>query len=79
MEKKRDVHVTPHPEGGWQVIRERGERASSRHATQTEALQEGRRVAMRSRVDLVVHRPDGRIRDSDSFGNDPAPPRDRKH
>jgi hypothetical protein len=27
---------------------------------------------------VVIHRPDGRIRDSDSYGNDPIPPRDRK-
>jgi hypothetical protein len=27
----------------------------------------------------VIHRPDGRIRDSDSYGNDPHPPLDQKH
>jgi hypothetical protein len=27
----------------------------------------------------VIHRRDGTIRDSDSYGNDPNPPRDTKH
>jgi hypothetical protein len=30
-------------------------------------------------VDHVIHRRDGRIQDSDSYGNDPHPPRDKKH
>jgi hypothetical protein len=30
-------------------------------------------------VELVTHGKDGRIQDSDSYGNDPVPPRDRKH
>jgi hypothetical protein len=27
----------------------------------------------------VIHRPDGTIRDKDSYGNDPNPPKDKKH
>jgi uncharacterized protein YdaT len=74
-----DYHVAPHPEGGWQVRRERAERASSRHETQAEAADRGRELARQARVEVVIHRPDGRIRDSDSFGPDPHPPKDRKH
>ena len=74
-----DYHVTPHPNGGWQVRREGAERASSRHDTQAEALDRGRELAKQARSELVIHRRDGRIRDSDSYGNDPNPPRDRRH
>ena len=28
---------------------------------------------------VVIHRRDGKIRGSDSYGNDPHPPKDRKH
>jgi hypothetical protein len=28
---------------------------------------------------VVIHRRNGQIRDSDSYGGDPCPPRDRKH
>lgn len=74
-----DYHVTPHPDGGWQVRREGAERASSRHETQADATERGRELARQEKVELVIHRPDGRIRDSDSFGHDPNPSRDRKH
>jgi len=76
---KRDYHVTPHPEGGWQVRRENSDRASSRHETQADAVERGRDLARQEHVELVTHRRDGTIRDSDSYGNDPAPPVDRKH
>ena len=79
MSKKRDVHVTPHPDGGWQTKTEGSRRAGSRHGTQKDAIGRARQQAMRQKAEVVIHRPDGRIRDSDSYGNDPNPPRDRKH
>jgi hypothetical protein len=36
-------------------------------------------VAKAAETELVIHRPDGTIRDKDSFGNDPDPPKDKKH
>lgn len=38
-----------------------------------------REIAINERSEVVIHRPDGRIRDKDSYGNDPNPPRDRKY
>ena len=75
----KNVHVTPHPEGGWQAKKEKAERASSRHPTQKEAMDRGRELAKKERSELVIHGKDGRIRDKDSFGPDPFPPRDKKH
>lgn len=79
MSKKRDIHVVPHPDGGWARRREGAERAGSRHDTQGDAIDAARDQARRERVEVVIHRPDGKIRDSDSYGNDPVPPRDKKH
>jgi hypothetical protein len=79
MAKKKEVHVTPHPEGGWQVRKGGASRASSRHATQREALESGRETAKREKTELVIHGKDGKIRDKDSYGHDPHPPKDRKH
>jgi hypothetical protein len=76
---KKDVHVTPHREGGWQTKREGADRAGGRFDTQREAQDSARRTAIRERVEVVTHGRDGRIRDSDSYGNDPFPPRDNKH
>ena len=39
---KRNQHVVPHP-GGWAVKPEGGERASSVHPTQQDAIDEGAR------------------------------------
>ena len=79
MTRKRDVHVVPHRDGGWATRKEGAERVGSRHPTQQSAYDRAREQAIRERVEVVTHRPDGRIPDSDSFGNDPNPPRDRKH
>ena len=75
---KRDVHVVPH-KGDWAVRREGADRVSSVHPTQGRAEDAGRGIARREHVEVVVHIPDGRIRDSDSYGHDPLPPRDKKH
>lgn len=78
MSKKKDIHVVPHQDG-WATRREGVSRAGRVHRTQADAIGAGRDQAKREKVELVVHRKDGRIRDSDSYGNDPYPPRDRKH
>ena len=72
---KHAIHVVPRPDG-WAVKKAGSERASSVHRTQDEALAAARTQARRERVELVIHGRDGRIRDSDSCGNDPNPPKD---
>jgi uncharacterized protein DUF2188 len=54
------------------VEREGAARVSSRHRTQAEADARGRVVARRARVELIIHGRDGRIRQRDSYGNDPS-------
>lgn len=54
-------------------------RDTSRHATQAEAITAARGIATNQRSEVVIHGRDGRIRDRDSYGNDPFPPRDRRH
>lgn len=79
MSTKRDIHVVPHPKGGWASRKEGADRVGSRHDTQRDAIERAREQAIRERVEVVIHRKDGTIRDSDSYGNDPHPPKDRKH
>jgi hypothetical protein len=45
----------------------------------TQALERGREQAKRENAELVIHSRNGKIQDSDSFGNDPNPPKDQKH
>jgi len=47
--------------------------------TQQEAIERAREQARREKVEVVIHRKDGTIRDSDSYGNDPNPPKDKKN
>jgi len=75
---KRDIHVVPHPDG-WAVKREGAERATSVHERKVDAVEAGRASARQDEVELVIHGKDGKIQDSDSYGNDPHPPNDEKH
>jgi len=69
MARTHDVHVTPAAtRGGWTV--NHGGQRLSRHRTQRSAMEAGRRVARRARVDLVTHGRDGRVRSKDSYGNE---------
>lgn len=71
----KNPHVTPHPNGGWQVKGEGNIRATVRTTTQKDAIDIAREISRNQGSELVIHRPDGRIRDKDSHGKDPFPPR----
>ncbi|EOG9911642.1 DUF2188 domain-containing protein [Pseudomonas aeruginosa] len=51
------------------------QRATSVHDTQQQAIDAARDIARNQQSELVIHRPDGRIRDKDSHGNDSFPPK----
>ena len=71
----KNQHVTPHPNGGWQVKGEGNTRATARTATQKEAIGIAREISRKQGSELVIHRPNGQIRDKDSHGRDPFPPK----
>jgi len=70
----KNVHVVPHGKD-WAVKQERNPNPVSIHRTQHDAEKAGRPIAQVNQGELVIHRPDGRIRDSDSHGRDPYPPK----
>lgn len=72
---KKNQHVTTHPSGGWQVKGEGNVRATARTTTQKDAINIAREISRNQGSELVIHRPDGRIRAKDSHGKDPFPPR----
>jgi hypothetical protein len=74
MAKKKPIHVTPR-EDGWAVMREGNQRASSVHRTQREAEQKGRQTARQDKTEFFLHNRHGEIRQRDSYGHDPFPPR----
>lgn len=67
----RGTHrVTPHS-GGWQVKRDGAERASNVVPTQRQAIEIAREISRNQQTELQIHGRNGRIRESDSHGNDP--------
>ena len=82
MPNPNNRHVVPNADrGGWDVKASNAERASSHHHTQADAQAAARRIVHNAGGgEVVIHRPNGQIRDSDTItpGNDPFPPRDTK-
>jgi hypothetical protein len=74
----QNQHVVP-SDGNWGVRGAGNGRLTSVHETQAAAIEAARRIAQNRQSEVVIHRRDGTIRDSDSYGHDPCPPRDQKH
>jgi hypothetical protein len=74
----KNQHVVGRPDG-WAVRGEHNGRDTSVHDTQAQAIERAREIAINQQSEVVIHGRNGRIRDRDSYGNDPAPPIDRKH
>lgn len=70
----KNVHVVPHQDG-WAVRIEGNGRVTSVHQTQRDAIDSGRDRARRDGSEFLIHGENGRIRDRDSYGNDPFPPK----
>lgn len=63
----------------WAVHGEGNTRDTKHFETQRDAERFAQQIAKRNHSEVIVQRPDGRIRSKDSFGNDPCPPRDKEH
>lgn len=60
-DKKKVQHVTPHPEGGWQVKGEGNTKATVRTRTKEEALEKAKEIANNQDSRVVSHRKNGTI------------------
>ena len=68
---RKEHHVVPNPNGGWDVKRENADRASIHTDTKQEAIDRGREISQNQGSELIIHNQNGRISQSDSHGNDP--------
>ena len=71
----RNQHVTPHPNGGWQVKGAGNSKATVRTNTQKEAISVARQLSKNQSSEMIIHRSNGQIREKNSYGNDPFPPK----
>lgn len=75
---RKEHHVVPNPDGGWDVKRENAKRSSGHYDTKQEAMEAGRRMSINQKTELIPRRKDGTIQNPNSHGNDPCPPRDKR-
>lgn len=71
----KNQHVTRRPDGNWQVKGEGNLRATKITNTQKDAISYARNIAINNSSEVVIHGRDGKIRDKNSYGNDPFPPK----
>ncbi|TCC93691.1 DUF2188 domain-containing protein [Pedobacter frigiditerrae] len=70
----KNQHVVPH-NGSWAVRGAGNERVTKVAETQAQATRIAREIAINQRSETIIHRPNGQIRDRNSYGNDPHPPK----
>ncbi len=75
----KNQHVTKHPGGGWQVKGAGNEKATKVTDTQKQAINAAIPIAKNKKSEVVIHGTNGKIRDKDSYGNDPVSIKDTKH
>lgn len=75
---KKDIHVVPY-NGNWAIKKEGVKQPVSVHYKKANAEVKAIQLGKKAKVEVVYHGKDGRIQDSDSYGNDPCPPKDKKY
>jgi len=66
-------HVIPSGDK-WAVRKTGSDRVTRKFDTQREAKKVAREFARNQKTELYIHGRDGRIRERDSYGDDPFPP-----
>ena len=75
MPRIKGIHVVPHSGMGWGVKKEGNQRSSFTYNTQRQAIEKAREIARKEHLELSIHDLNGQIREKDSYGNDPFPPK----
>lgn len=75
---RKTHHVVPNPNSGWDLKKGGGEKSIRHFETKKEAIDYGREVSRNQNSEFVIPGQNGKIQNSDSHGNDPCPPRDKK-
>ncbi len=72
--RSKSQHVVPR-DGQWAVRGEGNERDTKRFRTQKDAVDAATRIAKNKHAEVLIHGRDGRIRERNSYGKDPFPPK----
>jgi uncharacterized protein YdaT len=71
----KNQHVVPIGDR-WGVRGEGNSRLTSIRDTQSDAASQAREIARNQHSEILIHGRNGQIRERDSYGNDPFPPKD---
>jgi hypothetical protein len=71
---KKGQHVVPSG-GKWAVRKAGSPKATRIFSTQEEAISSARTIAKNQKTEVYIHGRNGKIRERDSYGNDPHPPK----
>lgn len=74
MSKRKNQHIVPHSQG-WAVKSEGSSKPSRVFKTQSEAIAKGTEIAKNQQSEIFIHNQKGQIRERNSYGNDPHPPK----
>ena len=74
----RKEHYVVHKDDHWSVKKGGGERSIKNFDRKEDAVNFAREVSKNQESELIIHRKDNVIQNSDSHGHDPCPPRDKK-
>ena len=70
----KNQHIVKRDDG-WAVRGEGNSKDTSHFPTQREAIEAGREIAVRQNSELLIHGRDGKIRERNTYGGDPHPPK----
>lgn len=70
----KNQHVVP-TRGRWGIKGEGNSRLTSSFDRQSDAIAAARQISRNQSSELIIHGRNGQIRERDSHGNDPFPPR----
>ena len=71
---KKTVHVVKNG-NNWSTKLSKSDNPISNHKTQEKAIESGIKIAKKMETELVIHRPNGQIREKNSYMKDPFPPK----
>ena len=75
MASSKSIHVTKHKSGDWQYKTAGNSKATKVMGTQKECINLATEQAKRNGAELFIHGKNGQIREKNSYGKDPYPPR----
>jgi len=70
MKNAKNVHVVPNGKK-WSAKVEGAQKATKTFATQKDTIVRARDMAIKNGSELFIHGKDGKIREKNSYGNDP--------